>query len=169
MKEHDISTINLRQFGILAGETSTPEKLSYLLALIYNNVNTRLASFLAPYHLSVTKFNVLVTVCMQNGGKGLNQIQMANHIIVTAPNLTKTLNSMEAADLVERQINPLSKRERLVRATRKGRSLVKAIYPEYTKLLAEFTGAIPEDKQDCMAYGLYRWLCNLNGVKLPDA
>jgi MarR family transcriptional regulator for hemolysin len=69
--------------------------------------------------------------------------ELASSTAIEPPTLARILTDMEGKRLVARNVSPVDKRVRLVRATEKGESLAKEISPEAeqheNKLLAGFT------------------------------
>ena len=94
--------VDLEQYGIYEWKGRKYESTSYVFALVYNITMKEVNQYLASYGLNATKYNVLFALKNQNHGKGLSQVKLASHLIVTPGNITKMLDSLEKAGYVVR-------------------------------------------------------------------
>ena len=93
--------VDLEQYGIYEWKGRKYESTSYVFALVYNITMKEVNQYLAGYGLNATKYNVLFALKNQNHGKGLSQVKLASHLIVTPGNITKMLDSLEKAGYVK--------------------------------------------------------------------
>lgn len=148
---------DLSRYGILKEKGRDYEEITYVLALVYNLINTRAEAYFARYGLNVTKFNVLMLAAYQNGGNGLNQRELAGRLVASASNVAKVVESLVRAGLLLREENPKSRRENVIRVTAAGRKLIDAVWPEYDALVRGLTNKIPAAKRKAAKEILNGW------------
>lgn len=157
--------VDLEQYGIYEWKGRKYESTSYVFALVYNITMKEVNQYLASYGLNATKYNVLFALKNQNHGKGLSQVKLASHLIVTPGNITKMLDSLEKAGYVKRGVNPTSRRENVIKITPKGLDFIEEVWPGYDKLLAEIFQTLPEEHHAPLDAALKQWLTNLKNRK----
>lgn len=157
--------VDLEQYGIYEWKGRKYESISYVFALVYNVTMKEVNQYLAKYDLNATKYDVLFALKNQNHGKGLSQVKLATHLIVTPGNITKMLDSLANAGLVTRVVNPTSRRENIIKITPKGLDFIEEVWPGYDKLLAEIFQTLPEEHHAPLDAALKQWLTNLKNRK----
>ncbi len=83
---------------------------------------------LKPYGLSTTQYNVL-RILRGAGKSGLCRNEIRDRLITRMPDVTRLLDRMEEADLLERERRTDDRRQVETRLTRKGRELVTTLDP----------------------------------------
>jgi len=157
--------VDLEQYGIYEWKGRKYESISYVFALVYNLTMKEVNQYLGTYDLNATKYNVLFALKNQNHGKGLSQVRLAAHLIVTPGNITKMLDSLANAGLVTRVVNPSSRRENIIKITKRGLEVIEEVWPGYDRLLADIFKHLPEEYHDLMGIALKKWLNNLQDRK----
>ena len=104
---------NLSAYGIDPSKGRKYENIIYALALVYNILQAKVEDYLAPYGLSPLQFNLLMLVAYKNKSQGLKQIDISDHLIVSASNITKIVEKSVQKGLITRKINPSSRRENI--------------------------------------------------------
>ena len=69
----------------------------------------------------------MLTVLNRLSGEQVTQRRLGRELYVSFPNVTVMLSRLEQANLIERKINVVDRRERFVSITRKGRSLLRKV------------------------------------------
>lgn len=156
---------DLRSYGINPDKGRKYENITYVLALIYNILQTQVEDYLHFYHLSTVQFNLLMLVAYQNNGKGLNQVDISKHLIASASNITKIVEKSVKADLLTRKSNPQSRRENIICITKKGQELIDKVWPSYDKLVRNLTEKIPANNRPEIEVILKNWLLDLQKEK----
>lgn len=141
------------------------EDIAYVFALIYNVLQTRVGHYLARYDLSIVQFNLLMLIAYFNQGKGLKQVKISKHLIVSTSNITKLVEKSVQAGLLTRQTNPQSRRENIICITKKGQKLVDRVWPGYDALARTLTEKIPAKNRPQMEQILKNWLLELQQEK----
>ncbi len=152
---------DLSIYGIKKEKGRSYENITYVLALVYNEISNQVESYLSSFGLSTPLFNVLMLAAYQNEGKGVTQAEMAKHLIASASNMTKLVDKAVTQGWLSRKTNPLSRRENIIRITAKGQKLIDTIWPEYDKLVHSLTDKIPAGQQKTAEKILNSWFENL--------
>jgi DNA-binding MarR family transcriptional regulator len=79
---------------------------------------------LAPYGLQPGWFDLLAALRRAGTPYELNPTQLVRATLLSSSGMTKRLDRMEAAKLIERRPDPHDRRGTLVRLTRRGRSVI---------------------------------------------
>ncbi len=156
---------DLRSYGIEPQKGRAYENITYVLALVYNRLQTHVEQYLAPHDLSAVQFNLLMLAAYQNEGKGISQVQAATHLIASASNITKLVEKSVRAGLLTRKTNPNSRRENIVCITPKGQRLIDRVWPGYDRLMRSLTEKIPAKNRPQTEKILQHWLLTLQEEK----
>lgn len=156
---------NLRPYGINPEKGRDYENIIYVLALVYNLLQTRVEKYLLPHGLSVVQFNLLMLAAYQNNGKGLNQVELSKRLIASASNITKLVEKSVQSGLITRQTNPQSRRENIICITQKGQELIDKVWLGYDQLVKSLTEKIPAQSRPQMEQILKDWFVALQEEK----
>lgn len=149
---------NLERFGVLEGRGKYYEEAIYSVALIYNICNTRITAYLSKYKVTPGKFNILLVLKHQGGGKGLSQVEISKHLIVTPSNMTKLIDKLEKDAFVTRSALPGDRRVNIIKITKKGASLLDKIWEGYNAQLEDLAAQLPKADQKIISDKLKQWL-----------
>lgn len=141
------------------------ESIAYVLALIYNMLQTRVEQYLRPYGLSVVHLNLLLLAAYLNQGKGISQVEISKHLIVSASNITKLVEKSVQEKLLTRKTNPNSRRENIICITKKGQALIDKIWSGYDRLVRSLTEKIPVKNRPQLEQILKNWFIALQEEK----
>ena len=141
------------------------ESIAYVFALLYNVLQSRVEHYLQPYNLSVVHFNLLLLAAYLNRGRGISQVEISKHLIVSASNITKLVEKSVHAGWITRQTNPQSRRENIICITPKGQDLIDEIWPGYDELMRGLTEKIPEADRPRLERILNNWFASLQQEK----
>ncbi|MCL2888584.1 MAG: MarR family transcriptional regulator [Elusimicrobia bacterium] len=155
---------NFKKYGILPEKGRKYENIIYVMAMIYGMLEKEIAVYFQKYNFTMPKFNILMIVAFQNEGKGINQVEIGRHLITTAGNITKLVESLYRDKLVTRAQNQNNRRENIVKITPRGRVFIEKLWPEYDGLLKKRTDLIPAGNQEKMAAVLKNWFFDLEEI-----
>lgn len=150
------------EYGINTEKKRDYEPILYIIALLHGRLGKRLDEYFDRHGTSAPKYNILMAVTYVNGGKGLNQAQLSRHLVTTAGNITKLVDSLDREGLITRAQNKRNRRENIVRITARGRAFIERLWPQYDKLAGSMVSCIPEDKRKILIAILYDWLTQLD-------
>lgn len=156
---------NLQSYGINPKKGRRYENITYVLALVYNRLQTRVERYLFSYGLSAVQFNLLMLAAYQNNGKGLNQVELSKRLIASASNITKLVEKSVRAGLLTRKTNPQSRRENVICITPKGQALIDKVWPGYDRLVKSLTEKIPAPRRPQIEQILRDWFVLLQEEK----
>ncbi len=152
---------DLSSYGIKKEKGRSCEHITYVLALVYNLINSRVENYFAPHGLNAAQFNVLMLAAYQNEGKGISQVQIAKRLIASASQVTKLVEKSVKEGLLTRTTNPVSRRENLIRISPKGQKRIDRVWPQYDALLRSLTDYIPAKDQKTAEKILNIWFAKL--------
>lgn len=148
-------------FGINLDNENPKHKSIYLIAGIFQQINSQIESVLQGFNLSLAKFNVLMVVKHQGGEKGLSQVEICKKLLVTPANITKMIDRLEKDDLLERILQAKDRRSNIVKITDKGSRLLDEAWPKYEEKIAQITSLLEETKVTELNTVLEQWCKNL--------
>ncbi|MEV4558412.1 MarR family transcriptional regulator [Kitasatospora sp. NPDC049285] len=95
-----------------------PQDLAHLLSRAEHRMARRLAALLAEEGCTVEQWRVLALVA---DGQGHPMTEIAEHVLMPPPSLTKLVDRMVADNLVHRRPDPTDRRRVLLHLTARGR------------------------------------------------
>ncbi len=148
---------HLNKFGIPKGEGKYPQEIIYTTALVYNLASQRMSEYLNDYGLSLGKLNILVAVKHQGGPKGLPQVKLSEHLIVTPSNMTKMIDKLEKEGLVTRSSLAGDRRVNIIQITTKADKLLDQLWGGFQLKMDELVKTLSVSKQKQLAGLLSEW------------
>jgi len=143
--------------GFQRGEGKYHEEIIYSMALLYNIVGGDISNYLKEFGLTIGKLNILIAIKHHGGDKGIRQVQVSKHLIVTPSNMTKMIDKLEGDQLVVRSSLKGDRRVNIVKITKKGSDLLDLLWEGYTDKLTKATDCLNTDKQKQLAGLLTEW------------
>ncbi len=93
----------------------------------------------------------------QGGKKGINQVDVSKHLIITPSNMSKLIYKLEQDNLVIRSSQEGDRRISILKVTDKGSKLLDKVWGGYNDILKELYGKLTHEKQKKMAALLGEW------------
>ena len=112
--------------------TSAALKLWVVLARAYLSIEARAAADAGRHGLTLAEFGVLEAL-YHKGPMLLGEVQ--RKILISSGGITYVVDQLEQKGLVERRPSPDDRRARYAALTRRGRALIKKIFPEHEEQL----------------------------------
>jgi DNA-binding MarR family transcriptional regulator len=104
--------------------------------------------------LPLSWYDVLLSV---SGSRGLRMQDLAGAVVLSRTRVSRVVDEMERAGLVERSANPADRRSTLVAATRRGRAELRAAAPVYLSgIRRHFTDLLTPEELACVQTALSR-------------
>jgi len=147
---------SLEMYGIEKGKNN--EEAIYSLALIYNIIHNEISTFLKKYNLTPGKFNILVAIKRRGGKKGIRQVEVSKHLIVTPSNMTKLIDKLEKDGLVARSALEGDRRVNITKITKKGSDLIDKAWVGYHQILVDLMNKLDQKDQKQLSSLLMQWL-----------
>lgn len=107
----------------------------------------RRAEHLAGFDLTCGEFDVLATIRRTQGSDGVNPRRLLHSVLITSGGLTKRLDRLESAGLIERHPDPEDRRGTLIRLTPYGAERIDAVLPSLLRMEDEYLSAELTDRQ----------------------
>ncbi|MGD2042145.1 MAG: MarR family transcriptional regulator [Acidimicrobiia bacterium] len=99
------------------------------------------ARHLSSFDLTPGDFDVLATIRRTDLGEGVNPGRLLESLLITSGGLTKRLDKLESAGLIERNPDPNDRRGTLIRILPAGTDLIDRAIPSLLKEEAEVVEA----------------------------
>lgn len=96
---------------------------------------------------------------------GLTQTALGGLVEASPMTISDVVERLEAAGLVEREVDPSDSRAKLVRITPKARALIEEMRGVADRVYAKALAGIGETDRDAMLRALTRIVANLNDVR----
>jgi DNA-binding MarR family transcriptional regulator len=113
---------------------------------------------LAPFGLAPGDFDVLATLRRVQGEAGANPGLLLRSVLISSGGLSKRLDRLEAAGLVERRPDPDDRRGTLVRLTGPGTALIDEVLPSLLTAERDRVAEALSERQREQLAGLLRRL-----------
>jgi len=155
---------NFKKYGINPEKGRKYENIIYVMAMIYGMLERETAAYFQKYNFTMPKYNILMVAAFQNGGRGINQVEIGRRLITTAGNVTKLVESLYKDKLVTRAQNQNNRRENIIKITPRGRAFIEKLWPAYDALLKKRADLISAADQEKMAAILKNWFFDLEKI-----
>lgn len=152
---------NFEEYGIFKSKKRNYKSILYVVSLIHGVLERRFNAYFAAHGTSAPKYNILMAVAYINGGEGLNQKELGRHLITSAGNVTKLVESLHTEGLVTRVANKLSRRENIIKITKKGSAFIEKLWPDYDAMVSRAVNGISKAKQKELISILESWFLSL--------
>lgn len=149
-----------KKIGIEVGQGKYHEEMVYGIGLVYVSMINEIGAYLKKYDLTPTDMNILMMVKHQGADVGISQVDVGQKLMVTAHNVTRTIQRLEKKELVSRVNHSKDTRVKLVTITAKGSQLLDQVWPGYDKQLESVANNISIEEQKSLSELLQKWLNN---------
>jgi len=106
-------------------------------------LQSRVEISLKKHKLSLAQFDLLA---MLLGLQGLNQQELANQLAVTKGNVVGLVNRLSRRGFVQRVPSQKGRRENVIRLTKSGRRMVRAVLPDHFRLVTAMMSPLTENE-----------------------
>lgn len=124
-----------------------------------------LAKGLAPYGLQPGWFDLLAALRRAGAPYELNPTRLIRATLLSSSGMTKRLDRIEAAGLIERRPDPHDRRGTLVRLTRRGKSVIDRAVETHVGNEERLLGALTAAERDTLDELLKNLLIQLERAK----
>jgi DNA-binding MarR family transcriptional regulator len=153
----------LRRFGEGIYKNNPMEGSIYGLACTFSLIEKSICDILRPYKLTPAKFSALMVIRYKGQDKGISQIQVGRHLVVTASNMTRLIDKLGMEGFVERMNLQGDRRVNLVKISKKGLGLLDEVYPAYSKRVEEITRVLSHNERKQLNSILGKWCGQMSG------
>ena len=152
----------LRQFGVDIYKNSLLEGSIYGVARTFNLVEKVISDNLRPHNLTPAKFNAMMVIKHKGRNKGISQIEVGRHLVVTASNMTRLMDKLDKEGFIERLNLEGDRRVNLVKISKKGSDLLDQLWPGYYKKIQELAKLLNHDELSQLTHVLEKWCAKLS-------
>ncbi len=128
-------------------------------------VDAATAHWFDLYGLSATKVDVLHLVSASADGTTVGRLR--EHLLMTQPNVTMVVASLEGAGLVRRTIDPSDKRSMRIRLTASGRRLIAKMTRGHLAALEQSVAVLKPRDRDEFIRSLWRLTQSFETTRIP--
>lgn len=121
-------------------------------------IESRRTEYLSSFRLTPGDFDVIATLRRTDEGEGVNPGRLLESLLITSGGLTKRLDRLEEAGLIERHPDPADRRATLIRLTPQGLEVIDEVLPGLLEMEAERIGSRLTTRQIEQAASLLRRL-----------
>jgi len=154
----------LEHFGINSTKDNYRETAVYALAGAYSHIEKEISDYLRSSRLTPAKFNAMMVIKHIGREKGLSQIEIGRHLIVTASNMTRLLDRLEKEGYVERFARAGDRRVNLIKISKKGSDVLDKVWPGYYQKITNIANQLNKDELKTISDLLLKLSSSLEGV-----
>lgn len=147
----------LRQFGVDLYKNSLLEGSVYGVARTFTLVEKVISDNLRLYNLTSAKFNALMVIKHKGRNKGISQIEIGRHLVVTASNMTRLIDKLDKEGFIDRLNLKSDRRVNLVKISKKGSDLLDQLWPGYYKKIQELAKLLKHNELRQLTHILEKW------------
>lgn len=154
-------------FAIYRRGGSTPAiRLTVALVLVARRWRVLIDERLRPLGQSSARMEALSAIINSNGPN--SQTDIAKHLRIEGPTMTRMIDGLSRDGLVERQPAPSDRRTNYLSLTQEGEAALEAIFEATDGMRERLLEGIPEEKIDGLSKLLYLLLDRLD-AGLPES
>jgi DNA-binding MarR family transcriptional regulator len=140
----------------------SPQGIIGRLHRISARLTDELAVVFRDYGISAGEFDVLAALRRAGDPFERTPTDLAERTMITSGGLTKRVDRLEGAGLVQRRPSDHDGRGRVVALTEAGRALVDAAFTRHMQNEHRLVGLLDEDDRRALELALTRWLAALD-------
>jgi DNA-binding MarR family transcriptional regulator len=159
--DHDrdaVDDIRARLAVVYPDLDTTAFEITGRVLRLAREIEIRRAQHLASYDMTPGDFDVIATLRRTDDGEGVNPGRLSESLLITSGGLTKRLDRLESAGLIERHPDPADRRAILIRMSPRGREAIDEALPALLEMEAETFGSRLTTRQLGQATTLLRRL-----------
>ena len=117
----------------------------WMIQQIAGRLNRAMESRLSPHGLNIQQFAVMMTV-LEEGGQ--TQTEIGSRFSMPPYAISRAIDHLVQAELVERRAHPTSRRAFTIHATEKGRALAPVLFGIVGDVNAELTAPLTKEQRE---------------------
>lgn len=160
-----INTKNLiKGSKILCNSKNSAELLVRATALLYTRAEKIMETFFSSFGITTAQYNVLALLAQED--RGINQLTISQRMLVSQGNITRILDKLVNAGLIQREENKQDRRNKHISLTAKGKALYKKIQPQYDKFIQRLSKPFTNKEQKYATDMFVKWMYFLKEFSL---
>ena len=137
------------------------------LARVRGHIDGALAELFEANGLTAANFGVLVTLARVGDERGVSQRRLMDELGLTSGTISVRMDRLVELGLIDRRLDPESKRTTLITLTGRGRELFERIVPTHLANERRMLSALSDDEQELLAALLRKLLVEFEGSRPP--
>jgi DNA-binding MarR family transcriptional regulator len=133
------------------------------LARVRGHLDAGLDRVFAAHGLTAANFGVLVTLARVDDGRGVTQRRLMDELGLTSGTISVRMDRLVEQGLVDRRVDPESRRNTLITLTERGRALFERVAPAHLANERRLLAALDPAEQDALAGLLRKLLVEFEG------
>jgi DNA-binding MarR family transcriptional regulator len=146
----------------------TPVGVVSRLARARSHIDAELDRVFVAHRLGSASFAVLVTLARISDDRGVSQRRLMDELGLTSGTVSVRMDRLVEGGLVERRLDPESKRNTLITLTERGRELFERVVPAHLANERRLLAALTDDEQEVLASLLRKLLVEFEGSLPPS-
>ena len=163
MKHLNIQNL-IKENKTLSNSKNSAELLVRATALLYTRAEKIMEMFFSTFGITTAQYNVLVLLAEEN--KSVNQLTISQRMLVSQGNITRILDKLVNAALIQREEDKQDRRHKCISLTAKGKALYKKIRPEYDKFIQRLSKPFTPKEQKFATDMFVKWMYFLEEFSL---
>lgn len=129
------------------GNPAEKQALDLFIKLLrtHDSLENRLRHDFRDFKLTPPQFGILETLYHLGP---LQQHELASKLLKSAGNITRILDTMQQAGLIERKPEPGDRRSFRIYPTKRGKSLIEKIFPQFAGKIRSIFGCLSGEEQN---------------------
>ena len=163
MKKSDIQNL-IKENKTLSNSKNSAELLVRATALLYSRAEKIMETFFSSFGITTAQYNILALLAEEKGG--INQLTISQRMLVSQGNITRILDKLVKAGLIQRKENKQDRRNKYISLTAKGKTLYKKIKTRYDKFIQRLSKPFTTKEQKYATNMFVKWIYFLKGFSL---
>jgi DNA-binding MarR family transcriptional regulator len=138
------------------------------LARVRGHIDAALHRVFADHGLTAANFGVLVTLARIDDGHGVTQRRLMDELGLTSGTMSVRMDRLVEQGLVDRRVDPASRRNTLITLTERGRELFERVAPAHLDNERRLLAALDPDERDALAGLLRKLLVEFEGSRAEE-
>lgn len=129
------------------GKTSEKQALDLFIKLMraHDSLENRLRDDFRDFKLTPPQFGILETLYHLGP---LQQHELASKLLKSAGNITRVLDTLQEAGLIERQAEPNDRRCFRIHLTKRGKNVIEKIFPQFAGQIHSIFSCLSSEEQN---------------------
>lgn len=163
MKQINIENL-IKENKTLSNSKNSAELLVRATAMLYTKAEKIMELFFSTFGITTAQYNILVLLAEENDT--VNQLTISKRMLVSQGNITRILDKLVNADLIQRAEDKQDRRHKCISLTAKGKAMCKKIKPEYDKFIQRLSKPFTNKEQKYATDMFVKWMYFLKEFSL---
>lgn len=154
----------IKENKTLSNSKNSAELLVRATAILCSRAEKIMETFFSSFGITTAQYNVLALLAEES--RGINQLTISQRMLVSQGNITRILDKLVNAGLIQREEDKQDRRHKCISLTAKGKALHKKIQSKYDKFIQRLIKPFTNKEQKYATDMFVKWLYFLKGFSL---